>query len=115
MAPDNLAFCPRCNFELTDPAAEPGDVCTLCAMFILTWRLSMPCSIPIGLCARSAAIEQETADRRRRQAIARLRDQVEQLEQETDPEILENADGALSDVLWDKIHENRRAARRQSH
>jgi len=113
VASDVLAFCPRCNYELVDPAAEPGDVCTLCAIYILTWRLSMPCSIPIGLCARSAAIEQETADRRRRQAMARLRDQVEQLEQETDLDLIEQADGALSDVLWDVIHERRRAAGRQ--
>jgi len=115
VAPDVLAFCPRCNFELVDPAAEPGDVCMPCAVYILTWRLQMPCSIAIGRMARSAEIERETADRRRRQAIARLRDQVEQLEQETDLDLIEQADGALSDVLWDKIHENRRAARRQSH
>jgi len=113
VAPDVLAFCPRCNFELVDPAAEPGDVCMPCAVYILTWRLQMPCSIAIGRMARSAEIERETADRRRRQALDRLRQQVEQLEQETDPEILENADGALSDVLWDVIHERLRAVDRQ--
>jgi len=73
----------------------------------------MPYPLAIGRNARALEIEQETTERRRRQAMDRLRQQVEQLEQETDPEILENADGALSDVLWDVPHEHRRAAGRQ--
>ncbi len=70
----------------------------------------MPYPVPIGRDNRAAEIERETAERRRRQAMARLRQQIEVVEYLTDPDIVERADEALADVLWDVIIEHRRRA-----
>ncbi len=69
--------------------------------------------IPIGRDNRAAEIERETAERRRRQARARITQQYEQIDREDDPDLLEQLDAAWADVLWDANHERRRAAGRQ--
>jgi len=113
MAPDVLAFCPRCQCELNDPAAEPGDVCVPCALFILTWRLQMPYSLAIGRAARATETEQESAARRRRQALAYFEQAIEIVRCEPDPDVIEQVYGAVDDVLWAATHQRRRAAGRQ--
>jgi hypothetical protein len=50
----------------------------------------------------------EIACRRVRQALARLRQQMEELETLTDPDLLEEADGVLADVLYDIRYPQRR-------
>ena len=48
--------------------------------------------------------EDERSVERARRALARLRQQMETLESVTDPDVLEEADGALADVLWGLTH-----------
>ncbi len=55
-------------------------------------------------------LTEDQTDRRVRQAMARLREQIDYLEREVaDPDLLEDADAALADVLYDVRYPRRRA------
>jgi hypothetical protein len=53
----------------------------------------------------------ELADRRRQQALARLRQQMEFVETLDDPDLLEEIDGVVSDALYDLRYPQRRRDR----
>ncbi len=53
--------------------------------------------------------DDELAAERCHRALARLRQQTEQIETLTDPDLLEDADGALADLLFEVRYPRRRA------
>ncbi len=74
----------------------------------------MPVPIPIGRLNRAAEIAQETAERRRRQATDRLRQQAERLGIDTETDLTEETEEALASLgkLWDEMRRRRAVGRR---